>query len=175
MKFRLIASNPFKKVAATLVKKQSHLIDLPNELIAQILEYIDDVATLRHLARTCRRMQDVGEALLYQRILTRSGDSTLAILNAFHSRPGRASAVQYLDIPCDSRVRHNFNAIAGVITSASYVREIMIESPGCSSSAFEKRRAWNQMADHLFRPFQWAVGEGEVSIRPLQSLTKRTF
>lgn len=147
------------------------LLDLPNELIVTILEHIDSRISLRHMSRTCRRMQKLTEPVLYRSALIRTGSETDKLVTALQARPARAAALHRLDIPCHQRYVQSFEGIAHLMEQASNLKELMIESPSCNSSDFEDEEAWEDMVRELFRPFQIAV-DAATAITPSKPLQK---
>ena len=82
-----------EKLSAMNTTFRFALMELPNELIAHIIEFIDSRDTLRRLSCTCRRVQQLTEPMLYRTILIRSGHRAERVLDALRSRLERALAV----------------------------------------------------------------------------------
>lgn len=176
LKFRIMQA--VDKFSARNTQFQFPLLDLPNELIAHIIEEVENIRTLRRLARTCRRVQHLAEPVLYRSILVRTGPETNDIRLAIDSRPERAGGIHSLDIPCHARYHQDFTAIAELLHRAHNLKELMFESPQCNTSDFEDTETWRQMAGRLFQPFQSAVAlenERDLSRRPLQKLKRREY
>ncbi|KAF2160571.1 hypothetical protein M409DRAFT_70325 [Zasmidium cellare ATCC 36951] len=176
LKFRIMQA--VDKFTARNTQFQFPLLDLPNELIAHIIEQVDNIRTLRRLARTCRRVQHLAEPALYRSILVRTGPETNDIRLALDSRPERAAGIHYLEIPCHARYRQDFEAIADLLDRARNLKELIFESPQCNTSEFEDAETWREMATQLFEPFQNAVAlEKEVDLarKPLQKLRRLTL
>ncbi|KAK4613749.1 hypothetical protein CLAFUW4_08715 [Fulvia fulva] len=177
MTLRLLITKAIGKMAAMNTPFQFRLMDLPNELIAHIIDQIDSIKAVRRLSRTCRRIQHLAEPLLYRRIQLRTGCDVDQIITAVSSRPERAAAIRFLDIPCDDTYPQNHAAVGALLKGASGLRELMFESPECNSTDFEDEEEWQAMTDELFEPFEWAVASisPTVHTRPLQKLKKFTL
>lgn len=74
MRLKLRMSKAVGALSAMATSPQFDLLRLPNEIIALIIEQVDDRRTLRRLARTCHRIQDLAENKLYRTLTIRSGD-----------------------------------------------------------------------------------------------------
>lgn len=173
LRFRIMQA--MDKFSARNTQFQFPLLDLPNELIAHIIEQVDTIRALRRLARTCRRVQQLAEPVLYRSIIIRTGPEMNDIRLAIDSRRERAAGIHFLEIPCHARYHQDFAAIADLLEQARNLKELMFESPQCNTSDFEDAATWGVMARQLFEPFQNAVvlREGvELSNRPLQKLKK---
>lgn len=150
------------------------LLDLPNELIAQIIEHIDCHKTVGRLARTCRRLQYLAEPALYREVLIRTNSDALSAFLAFRNRRERYAAVHVLRLPCHASVR-NFTDIATIMSELFNVKEILFESPACNELDFEDHRDWRRMAYPFFSPFRTASLLDDVvdlSCKPLRNLRK---
>lgn len=154
------------------ISPQFPLLLLPDELIALVIEHVDDVKSLRSLTRTCHRLQDIAEGKLYRTLLLRSGTSTRGLKRSLRSRPERAKAIRKLECPLKSTESQKYELLEQIFTAATGAREIMFESPACNTADFEDFDEWEYMAHHLFRPFQEAaimIGK-DVRAKPLQQL-----
>lgn len=159
------------------IRCEFHLLNLPNELIVLVLAQIDSPATLRSVACTSRRINALAEPLLYRSMVLRDRPGTERAVEAFGSRPDRAEALQILDVACRPRLGPEMSALEKVLVRAPNVRDLMFESPECSSGNFEPHDEWEELTDHLFIPLRMATSLGglEPSQRPLQKLTKRAY
>jgi hypothetical protein len=174
MLLKLRLSKAVGALSAMRISAHFKLLLLPDELISLIVDYLDDSKTLRNLARSCRRIQEIAEHKLYRALLIRSGPKTKAIKRSFSNRLGRARALLYLECPLKNDEPQSFDSLDHILRSATRLREIMFESPACNSSDFEDSVAWEHMTRHIFSPFQEAaldVGKHLV-VPPLQQLRK---
>ena len=149
------------------------LLDLPNEVIAAIVEQIDNRITLQRLAYTCHRIKKLTEPVLYRHVLVRRGSRAEGLLDALSAHTARWSAVHVLDFPCDAVHGHSFNAVKELVRNSPNLKKLMIESPACNSGDFEDEEAWAWMTDRLFEPFQDAFKlskDTEILNAPLQKL-----
>ena len=177
MRLKFLTSKAIGKLSAMYTTMDFPILDLPNELIAHIIEFVDSISDLRHIACTCRRIQQLAEPALYRHVLLRGAAKTRRILSALQARPARAATLHILDVPCDPDLRQDIPALAVLMTAAKNIRQLMVESPSCNSGTvaeFEQEDVWGPMMDQLFLPFQRAVSGDELAARPLQRLTKRT-
>ncbi|EME42774.1 hypothetical protein DOTSEDRAFT_90064 [Dothistroma septosporum NZE10] len=177
MRLRLLIAKAIGKMAAMNTQFKFRLMDLPNELIAHIIEQIDSVRHLRRLSRTCRRIQHLAEPVLYRSIRIRSGYKTDQIITAVSARAERAAAVRQLEIPCDDDYLQNYAAVEALLTEAKNLKNLMFESPECNSNSFEDEEDWQEMSNNFFEPFQRAVASIAplVHARPLQNLKSLTL
>ena len=173
LKFKLL--QVIEKLKAMNTTMQFRLLNLPNELIAHVVEFVEDATALRRLACTCRQVQAHAEPVLYRSLLVRSGSRIKDVVDAIEARSERASAIHFLDVPCDSVRSEDITGVATLMMKAKNMKHLMIESPSCNSAEFEDEKAWRDMTEELFRPFHAAVGRSELSPRPLQLLTKCKF
>ena len=68
-----MVTKTMEKISAMNTLPQFQLLDLPNELIAQVIEAVRSRDDVRNLACTCRRIQHLAEPVLYRSVLFRSG------------------------------------------------------------------------------------------------------
>lgn len=148
------------------------LLDLPNELIALVVEAIDHVATLANLACTSRRVQELTEPVLWRHLLFSGSSTARGIVAAMNSRSKRADAVMSLNVPCDLHFGPDLAILASIMQTAKNVTEVTVQSPRCNQEDFETAQEWSPMMDALCLPFQRASA-GLAAERPLQKLSKR--
>ncbi|ORY19253.1 hypothetical protein BCR34DRAFT_209042 [Clohesyomyces aquaticus] len=124
------------------------LLDLPSELIIQIINCFDvwfkcDEDALHALACTCRLLQVLGEEQLYKSIRLRFTDDIGALIHSFEQRPDRLKAVQKLDILYKWHpglhgtlgVRKRFNEL---IPDMLNLKEFHVESP------YDNEKKWHE-------------------------------
>ncbi|KAK5175450.1 uncharacterized protein LTR77_000589 [Saxophila tyrrhenica] len=178
MRLKFMISKAMGRMSANNSTFQFPILDLPNELVAHIIEFIDDLNTLRNLACTSHRLQQLTEPKLWREITFRLAPSLLHIVAATESRHERASAVQVLNAPLRPKFGRDMSRLAYLMMIARNLRELMVESPLCNAthlSHFEDHPTWRSMTAQLFMPFQRAVVGNAVEHRPLQKLTKLTL
>ena len=156
---------------------QFPLLLLPDELIALIIENVDDWKTLRNLARTCHQLQDIAESKLYRTLLIRSDHTARMLKNSLGSRPKRVKGVRKLECPLKDTERQDYDSLQDLCIMATGLREIMFESPACNTAEFEDPAEWEFMTRRLFCPFQRAAMNSEhyLSQTPLQQLREGEF
>lgn len=176
MRLKFLITKAMDKIAARNAKFEFPITDLPNELVAHIVEFLDDISALRNLACSCHRLQQLTEPVLWRKLLVRDRQRLRRTLDAYGSRRERAMALQVLYIPCKSDFGNDMSGLASVIRKGQNLRELMIESPSCNLgnlADFETDDVWRPMMDQLFLPFQHAIGDGLFIPKPLQKLTRR--
>lgn len=128
------------------------LLELPNEIFTDILDYIEDVATLRSIASVCSRLQDLVEPRLYEHIFHRSGEQALELRRAIDGRRKRATYIHTIDSRCKWTKRHGLISLDSVIARAHNLRDLTIESPYCKNAYGHEKEIWRQTMYHLLRP-----------------------
>lgn len=174
MRLKLLLSKAVEKMAAANTKMEFRLMDLPNELIAQIIEFVSDVAALQKLARTCQRLEALTAPVLWRHILLRKPARLIRILQAYERRRERALALQSLDVPCDPNMT-DMSSLAFLLTAAPNLRALFIQSPSCNESDFEDEESWKPMMFQLSLPFQRAQAGLATSNPPLRKLSRLTL
>ena len=140
------------------------LLQLPNELIGDIFEHINDRKTLKSLAQTCRRVQELAEPVLYRSILMRSSRQLYKLSGAIESRKERVEAIHAIDLrytwqqrkwlgstasvrvlPIQSLSNNNHMLTLGkLIGQATNMRQLTIESPYCNRSVGNESDLWRE-------------------------------
>ncbi|PPJ54831.1 hypothetical protein CBER1_08428 [Cercospora berteroae] len=168
MRLKLMILKASGKIAAMNTTFQFPLLDLPNELIANVIEHVDSRKTLRKLNRTCKRIQQLTEPILYRYALIRDGDRTRDLLRSVEHQPARAKAIHELDIPCDCRSATWFEGLARLLETTVNVKRLMLEMPQVNNGEFEDEEPYERMTSALLRPFQAAISDADS--KPLQKL-----
>jgi hypothetical protein len=174
MRLKFLLSKAVGKISARNTKMEFALLELPNELVAHVIEFVHDSATLRGLACTCARLQQLTEPVLWRELLIRESPKLKGILKAMRTRRERTSALQRLNVPCDSYFQ-DMRSLAELLEMVQNLRELMIESPSCNAIEFEDLDEWQPMMEQLFSPFQQISGNSDLSPRPLQQLKSCKF
>ncbi|KAF2211345.1 hypothetical protein CERZMDRAFT_98655 [Cercospora zeae-maydis SCOH1-5] len=168
MRLKLMFRKAPGKIAAMTTTFKFPLLDLPNELIAEVIEHVDSRKTLRILSRTCKRIQQLTEPALYRYALVRNGARARHLLHSIEQKPARAKAIHELDIPCDCRSAPWFEGLARLLESAVNLNRLMLEMPQVNNGEFEDQELHEQMTTALLRPFQAAISDADS--KPLQKL-----
>ena len=171
MRLTFMISKAIEKMAAMSTVTEFPLLELPNELIIRVIEFIDEMTTLSRLACTSQRLQELAEPLLYRQILLRGTTQAKQLATAFDHRPQRPRAVHALDVPANPSMVKQWSLVGTLMNRMTGLRSVMIESPLVNSTNFESDNVWASMAHELFSPFQAAVDLGAPSLKPLQNLT----
>ncbi|KAK7983640.1 hypothetical protein PG989_011042 [Apiospora arundinis] len=74
------------------------LISIPNELLEQIFDAVQEQPALAAAARTCRALRDIAEAHLYSHLILEKPESLEYVEELMRARPQRAGLVQRLDL-----------------------------------------------------------------------------
>lgn len=128
------------------------LLELPSELLTDILDYIEDEATFRSIASVCSQLQDIVEPRLYEHIFHRSGEQALNLRRAIDARSKRASYIQRIDSRCKWSKRHGLISLDSVIARAYNLKDVTIESPYCNNAYGHETEIWRRTMYHLLRP-----------------------
>ncbi|KAK8132056.1 hypothetical protein PG999_000229 [Apiospora kogelbergensis] len=75
-----------------------NLVSLPNELLGQILDVVQNKASLAAVARTCHALRDIAEARLYSHLTIEKREALAYLGNATSARPKRDGFVRRLDL-----------------------------------------------------------------------------
>lgn len=130
----------------------SSLLDLPTELITDIVEYINDLETFRALVSTCSRLQSITEPALYRSIFHRTGEAAIDLCKAIDARPERANAINVIESRCKWQKRAGLISLAPVISRAKNLKELTIESPYCNNAYGKEVELWRRTMFCLLRP-----------------------
>lgn len=157
------------------------ILDLPEELLALVVEYVHDRTTLQHLAHTCRRLQEPAEQELYRSIEIQEVYEAEAICYSIWDRPKRALTIQRLVIMWQPRTWYTTDAIEDLLTKAKNLKELWfgavarsIDERGDSdwNTKYAEEVEWKRMLHDVFQPLQ-SASMFVISDRPLQKLQKR--
>lgn len=161
------------RIAAMNTKFQFNLLDLPNELIVLVFEQLDDQKTIRNLCRTCRRVQELAEPILYRAALMRSGYAMDRYFDSLEKKKSRMHAVHGLDLALDPDYAQSFPLISRILCATKNLKRLFIESPQCNSTDFEDDESWEHMARWLLNPFSY--NPSTEGARSLQNLQERKY
>ncbi|KAJ6453367.1 hypothetical protein C8R45DRAFT_1192996 [Mycena sanguinolenta] len=148
------------------------LLSVPTELLLDVVEAIDDVASLRRFALTCKLARLVAEPVLYRAVLVTTGSQASCLAQALRHQP-RAELVRILDLRPVPHGSGDLAALTPVVGAMTQLRALSIESPFANSSRWRSsaaRAMWEPLTQGyraLFRGAQ--VGAG------LQNLTSLTI
>ncbi|KAF8160458.1 hypothetical protein K438DRAFT_1985711 [Mycena galopus ATCC 62051] len=106
------------------------LLSLPTELLLAVVEAIDDAASLRSFALTCKLARLLAEPVLYRAILVTTGSEASWLAQALKPQKTatRAVLVQELDLrPEDSD--EDLEALTPLVGAMTQLRALSMESP----------------------------------------------
>lgn len=152
------------------------LLELPAELIASIIEQVQNIKTLHSLATVSRQIQPLAETELYRHAFMRKGSEVAKLVSSLEARPDRTKALQSIDARFQWRFQQGITGLATVLRGCRALREVTIESPCCNNNRWRGAPWWSSMMQTLLRPLYEAsilAQEGNVCEKPLQNLTKR--
>lgn len=146
-----------------------------------VIEHVDMLKSLARLSRTCQQCQRLAEPKMYRHHTLRSGYGGGLIRHSLDKRTARESHIHTLAYFMDDEYEQNFECLQALLERSTHLREFEFESPECSTNEFEEAEEWNDMTDHLFRPFQAAIVHQHppkhppmvLHGKPLQMLNKR--
>jgi len=166
----------------TAAAMPSALCELPNELLANIAEYLQSEASdLRSLARTSRSFQAIAEPVLYRSIFFRTGAQLTRLQHALTCEPWRFTSVRILDVRCKfdpaSTAVAAPPALGDLINAAPNLEDLIIESPYCNNNAWRRAPAssrWSRVMDRWLEPIIRAARPDRVRNLPLTSARSAT-
>ncbi|KAK5694275.1 hypothetical protein LTR97_009897 [Elasticomyces elasticus] len=166
-------------ITAARQEQSFRLFDLADELKIHIIDQLEgDLATLRALALSCRRLQSLSEPLLYKRRLLRSPPVVKHFLHGVGRRPQRATHIQRLDIRCEYRsVPSGFARLPALLEQTTELQDLTLESPYCNFGGGQGKtgRQFAQVQEDMFALFDRAASEGftnPLPTTPFQRLRK---
>ncbi|KAK5722684.1 hypothetical protein LTR15_005916 [Elasticomyces elasticus] len=174
-----IACYADKLITAARQEQSFRLFDLADELKIHIIDQLEgDLATLRALALSCRRLQSLSEPLLYKRRLLRSPPVVKHFLHGVSRRPQRATHIKRLDIRCEYRsVPSGFARLPALLEQTTELQDLTLESPYCNFGGGQGKtgRQFAQVQEDMFALFDRAASEGftnPLPTTPFQRLRK---
>ena len=128
------------------------LTELPSELIADIIEHVDNRETLVSLAGVCSELRNLTEPVLYRSILQRTGAEAVRLQKAIKARPCRARWLHTIDSRCKFSKREGLISMASVIMKARSLKELTIESPYCNRTHGDEYDHWKTTMYQMLCP-----------------------
>ncbi|KAF7332876.1 hypothetical protein MVEN_02392800 [Mycena venus] len=152
----------------------SPLLSVPTELLLAVVEAIDDAASLRSFALTCKRARLLAEPVLYRAVLVTTGSQASCLAKALQQQqlPARAELVQVLDLRPEYGRDADVEALTPLIGAMTQLRTLSMESPFAnygywdSSTIHGRWEALTQGYRALFLDAQCGAG-----LQKLESLT----
>ncbi|KAJ6482407.1 hypothetical protein C8R45DRAFT_1001336, partial [Mycena sanguinolenta] len=152
----------------------SPLLSVPTELLLDVAEAIDDSASLRSFALTCKLARLVAEPVLYRAVLVTTGSQASCLAQALQQQQPRTRAelVHVLDLrPEDEEA--DFKALTPLVGTMTQLRALSMESPFANYGLWdsdESHDRWEPLTQSyraLFLDAQCGIG--------LQNLTSLTI
>ncbi|KAJ6496014.1 hypothetical protein C8R45DRAFT_152172 [Mycena sanguinolenta] len=108
------------------------LLSVPTELLLDVVEAIDDAASLRSFALTCKLARLVAEPVLYRTVLVTTGSQASCLAQALRQQqpqaPMRLELVQVLDLRSDAGDA-DLKALMPLVGAMTQLRTLSMESP----------------------------------------------
>ncbi|KAF7375444.1 hypothetical protein MSAN_00432300 [Mycena sanguinolenta] len=109
----------------------STLLSLPTELLLDVVEAVDDAASLRSFALTCKLARLVAEPVLYRAVLVNTGSQASCLAQALRQQqpPTRAELVHTLDLRSEYGEDADLGALTPLVGEMIQLRALSMESP----------------------------------------------
>ncbi|KAK8016580.1 hypothetical protein PG993_014769 [Apiospora rasikravindrae] len=161
-----------------------NILSIPNELLGQIFDAIQERASLAAAARTCHDLRDFAEARLYSHLSIRKREALEDLRKLVDARPQRAGFVRQLDLVFSTaQYDNNLEGVttADAVTPFPNLKSLTVESPRCNAMSRASSSKWGtdwplDMPQYL-NLFESASLLNEPSYKggPLQNLTSCQF
>jgi hypothetical protein len=127
--------SPTTNNMASIIKlPRSCLLALVDELLLEIVDFVESKDDLCKLARVCSRLQGLTEPALYRSVLIHKGSTALRILSAILSRPVRVSFIRQLQVRYMYAHRHGISVLNEILMRMRNLQELTIEAPCCNDT-----------------------------------------
>jgi hypothetical protein len=122
----------------------SPLLSVPTEILLAVVETIDDAASLRSFALTCKLARLLAEPVLYRAVLVTTGSQASCLAKVLQQPPTRAELVQVLDLRPEYGSNADVEELTPLIGAMTQLRALSMESPFANyghwlSSAISRR------------------------------------
>jgi hypothetical protein len=109
----------------------SPLLSIPTELLFSVVEAIDDAASLRSFALTCKLARLLAEPVLYRAVLVTTGSQASCLAKALlqPQPPTRAELMQTLDLRPEYGRDADVEELTPLIGAMTQLRALSMESP----------------------------------------------
>ena len=102
---------------------------LADELLLNIIDYLDSHAALCNLAATCRRFQGLTEPYIWRSLLVLNGTHAQNITAALDGQDNRIEAIQELSIRYKNEYREGIESLNYYLGQMGRLRHLTLESP----------------------------------------------
>jgi hypothetical protein len=125
----------------------SPLLSIPAELLLAVVEAIDDAASLRSFALTCKLTRLLAEPVLYRAVLVTTGSQASRLAKALQQQqlPTRAELVQALDLRPKFGRDADVEGLTPLVGAMTQLRALSMESPFANYGLWgsrSSRRRW---------------------------------
>ncbi|TID22912.1 hypothetical protein E2P81_ATG02041 [Venturia nashicola] len=110
----------------------SQLLNLADELLVEIISQVHDRQALCALSRTCSRLQNLTQDLIYETLLIRNGTQARSLAQLFASGRARPRAVHDLQIRWPHTSEDGIEDIDPLLKDFTQLKHLRIESPCCN-------------------------------------------
>ncbi|KAJ7476294.1 hypothetical protein B0H11DRAFT_2426756 [Mycena galericulata] len=109
----------------------SSLLSVPTEILLVVVEAINDSASLRSFALTCKFARLLAEPVLYRAVLVATGSQALCLAQALRKQkpPTRAELVHTLDLRPEYRRDEDIEALIPLVGAMTQLHALSIEPP----------------------------------------------
>jgi hypothetical protein len=143
----------------------SPLLSVATELLLAIVEAVDDAASLRNFALTCKLARLLAEPVLYRAVLVTTGSQASCLTKTLQQQqlPARAELVQALDLRPEYSMDADVEALKPLVGAMTQLRALSMESLFANygqwrSSAINRWEALMQGYRALFLDAQCGAG-----------------
>lgn len=126
---------------------------LPDELLAAIVAFLDEIST-SCVAAVCTRLNDLAEPFLYKSINVSKGSQAVALAKAVARRPSRAAYIRTMLVSTRFEWAAGINQLPGSLDRMRNLQDLSLETPDCNMKSPEERVPWIMLQDRYERIFQ---------------------
>ncbi|KAF7335107.1 hypothetical protein MVEN_02261300 [Mycena venus] len=152
----------------------SPLLSVATELLLAVVEAIDDAASLRSFALTCKLARLLAEPVLYRAVLVTTGSQASCLANALQQQqpPARAELVRSLDLRPKFGRDAGVEALTPLVGAMTQLRTLSMESPFANYGRW-RSRAIRRRWDTLMQGYRALFLDAQcgASLQKLKSLT----
>lgn len=115
--------------ATMLALADTGLLRLVDELLLNVLDFVDSLEDLRNLAATCTRLQGLAEPYIWRSLVVHNGRHARNIATALDKRDERVDFIQELSIQYKDTNKEGVEDLNHWLTLMSKLRHLTLESP----------------------------------------------
>ncbi|KAJ4352203.1 uncharacterized protein N0V89_007550 [Didymosphaeria variabile] len=125
------------------------LFSLPNELIATIVEALDDRPALVALAQTCQKLHPLAEARVFRNIYIRDGTSVARLAEILDQRPERFRMIKHLEATPTVHAWRRIEQMPELAGRMARLKSLKIEAPMINSGARPQWWSEGSMGEYM--------------------------